>query len=182
MSQALAIFISPFNNSSKGIRKWKPRKIWTSNNVMILTFATSHAFRYAHICIMKGLYSTNTLFTWNNINNHYAFTFWKIFKPFTSNKKANISNYQIEKSKNIPQQGVSQCCPPMTRWIKFHNQVCLVCKTTNRHRKWNHIMFNDLSGDAIAHTSKHKTSISPKWHQFPTHNFFIHTPKTQHST
>jgi hypothetical protein len=89
------------------------------NNVVILAFATSHASRFTHICIIKGLYSTNTLFTSNNVNNHYVFTFWRIFKPFTSNKEANLSSYQIEKSKNIPQQGASQCCPPMTRWIKF---------------------------------------------------------------
>ncbi len=119
MSRTLAILRSPFNNSSKGKKQWKPSKIWTSNNVVILAFATSHASRFTHICIIKGLYSTNTLFTSNNVNNHYVFTFWRIFKPFTSNKEANLSSYQIEKSKNIPQQGASQCCPPMTGWINF---------------------------------------------------------------
>jgi len=33
----------------------------------------------------------------------------------------------------------------------------------------------DLNGHAIAPISKHKMSVSPKWHQFPTHNLFIHT-------
>jgi hypothetical protein len=146
MSRVLAILISPFNNSSKGKKQWKPSKIRTSNNVVILAFATSHAFRFTHICIMKGLYSTNTLFTWNNIDNHYVFTFWRIFKPFTSNKEANLSSYQIEKSKNIPQQGFSQCYPPMSRRIKFSQPSMSCHKTMDRHRNWNHVMFNDLSG------------------------------------
>jgi hypothetical protein len=126
MSRALAILISPFNNWSKEKKQWKASKIWTSNSVVILAFATSHASRFTHIFIIKGLYSTNTLFTSNYVNNHYVFTFWKIFKPFTSNKETNLSSYQIEKSKNIPQQGAFQCCPPMTKWIKF-SQPSMSC-------------------------------------------------------
>ncbi len=71
-------------------QEMKPSKIQTSSNEV--TLATSHAFWFAHICILRGLYVTNTFFARDNIDNHNVFTFWKIFKPFTSDKKANLSS------------------------------------------------------------------------------------------
>ncbi len=43
-------------------------------------------------------------------------------------------------------------------------------------KKGIHVMF-DLSGDSIAHTSKHRSCIYSKWYQHLAHYLNIHIPK-----